>query len=101
MIRPVNHYVLIDPIKPEDITQGGIVLPDTAKIQQPKGTLLAISAKVSDKAVPPIGSVVYYQPFAGALVTVAPPGKPAHTYLLLRPEDIMAVEEPAPTEVVQ
>ena len=41
-MRPLGSRLVIEPIEQEDITAGGIVLPETAKEKPQKGTVLAI-----------------------------------------------------------
>jgi chaperonin GroES len=41
-IKPLGDRVVIEPIEQEDVTAGGIVLPETAKEKPQKGTVLAI-----------------------------------------------------------
>jgi chaperonin GroES len=41
-IKPLGNRVVIEPIEQEDITAGGIVLPETAKEKPQKGTILAV-----------------------------------------------------------
>ncbi|MGW8143403.1 MAG: co-chaperone GroES [Anaerolineales bacterium] len=41
-IKPLGNRVVVEPIEQEDVTSGGIVLPETAKEKPQKGTVLAI-----------------------------------------------------------
>jgi len=41
-IRPLGEKVLIKRLEAEDVTSGGIVLPDTAKEKPQKGIILAV-----------------------------------------------------------
>jgi chaperonin GroES len=41
-LKPLGSRVVIEPIEQEDITAGGIVLPETAKEKPQQGTVLAI-----------------------------------------------------------
>ncbi len=40
-IKPLGNRVVIEPIEQEEITAGGIVLPDTAKEKPQQGVILA------------------------------------------------------------
>ena len=42
MIRPLDDRVVIEPMEAEEKTQGGIVLPDTAKEKPMKGKIIAV-----------------------------------------------------------
>ena len=39
-LRPLGNRIVVEPIEQEDITAGGIVLPETAKEKPQKGTVL-------------------------------------------------------------
>jgi co-chaperonin GroES (HSP10) len=41
-MKPLGSRVVIEPIEQEEMTAGGIVLPETAKEKPQKGTVLAI-----------------------------------------------------------
>ena len=41
-MRPLGSRLVIEPIEQEEVTAGGIVLPETAKEKPQKGTVLAI-----------------------------------------------------------
>ena len=43
-IRPLDDRVVVEPIEAEEMTAGGIVLPDTAKEKPQRGTVLAVGA---------------------------------------------------------
>ena len=40
-LKPLGNRVVVEPIEQEDITAGGIVLPETAKEKPQKGTVIA------------------------------------------------------------
>ncbi len=41
-IKPLGNRLVVEPIEEEEITSGGIVLPETAKEKPQKGTVLAV-----------------------------------------------------------
>lgn len=42
-IRPLNDHVVIKPLKVEEVTKSGIVLPDTAREEKPEqGEVIAV-----------------------------------------------------------
>ncbi len=41
-IKPLGNRLVVEPIEEEEITAGGIVLPETAKEKPQKGTVLAV-----------------------------------------------------------
>ena len=40
-IKPLGNRIVVEPIAEEEVTAGGIVLPETAKEKPQKGTVLA------------------------------------------------------------
>lgn len=91
MIRPLDDRVVIEPMEAEEKTQGGIVLPDTAKEKPMKGKVVAVgegkmleNGKRAELLVKK-GDKVLYGKYAGTEVTVD--GK---EYLVMRESDILA-----------
>ncbi len=91
MIRPLDDRVVIEPMEAEEKTQGGIVLPDSAKEKPMKGKIVAVgdgkmldSGKRAELLVKK-GDKVLYGKYAGTEVTVD--GK---EYLVMRESDILA-----------
>ena len=41
-MRPLDDRVVVEPLEAEEMTAGGIVLPDTAKERPQRGTVLAV-----------------------------------------------------------
>ena len=41
-LKPLGNRVVVEPLEQEEITAGGIVLPETAKEKPQKGTILAV-----------------------------------------------------------
>ena len=41
-LRPLDDRVVVEPLEAEEVTAGGIVLPDTAKEKPQQGTVLAV-----------------------------------------------------------
>ena len=94
-IKPLSDHILIEPIKEEEKTKSGILLPDTAEKEKPeqgrvvavgpgkrnkKGERAPIDVKVGDK--------VLFTKYGPNEIKVE--GK---EYLIAREEDILAVIE--------
>ena len=43
-LRPLDDRVVVEPLEAEEVTAGGIVLPDTAKEKPQRGTVIAVGA---------------------------------------------------------
>ncbi len=91
-MRPLGSRLVIEPIEQEDITAGGIVLPETAKEKPQKGTVLAIGpGERNDKGerIPldvQVGDVVLYAKYSGTEIKYD--GK---KLLILRESDVLAI----------
>jgi chaperonin GroES len=90
-IRPLDDRIVIEPLEAEETTEGGIVLPDTAKEKPTKGKVISVGeGKLLDsgnraKLLVKKGDQVLYGKYAGTEITVS--GK---EYLILREGDILA-----------
>ncbi|MFH1662790.1 MAG: co-chaperone GroES [Chloroflexota bacterium] len=75
-IQPLADRVVIRPIKREEVTKGGIVLPDTIKERPVEGEVLAVGpGRLADdgKRVPmdiKVGDVILYTKYGGTEIKV-------------------------------
>jgi len=91
-IEPLGDKVVVERLKPEDVTAGGIVLPDSAKEKPQEGKVVAIgsgrqteSGEVVKMSVKK-GDRIIFSSYAGTEVSVD--GK---EYLVMPEEDILAI----------
>lgn len=91
-LRPLGDRVVIQPTPREDMTKSGIVLPDTAKEKQSRGTVVAVGEGAWDedgeKRIPldvSEGDQVLYSKYGGTEVTVE-----GEDLLVLRESDVLA-----------
>ena len=93
-LKPLGSRVVVEPLESEEVTAGGIVLPDTAKEKPQKGTILAAGPGDRDEDGKRIaldvkvGDVVLYAKYSGTEIKVD--GK---KLLILRESDILAIVE--------
>lgn len=93
-IRPLHDRVIVKRVEEEAKSQGGIVLPDTAKEKPSRGKVMAVgSGKVTDSGEVrcldvKVGDVVLFGKYAGTEVKVED-----QELLVMREEDIMGVVE--------
>jgi chaperonin GroES len=83
-VKPLGDRVVIEPIEQEDMTAGGIVLPDTAKEKPQKGLVLAVGPDVEGKIK--VENRVLYAKYAGTVIKIDD-----KEVLILREEDILAL----------
>ena len=93
-LKPLGGRVIVEPIEQEDMTAGGIILPETAKEKPQEGKILAAGPGDRDEdgeRIPmevQIGDKVLYAKYSGTEVKMD--GK---KLLILRESDILAVLE--------
>ena len=91
-IRPLGEKVLIRRLEAEEMTSGGIVLPDTAKEKPQKGSVLAVGdgklLKDGSRAELQVskGDKVLFASYAGTEIKVG-----GEEYLLMDESDILAI----------
>ncbi len=91
-LRPLGDRVVIEPSEGEEVTSGGILLPETAKEKPQQGTIIAIGAGRRDedgKLVPmdvSLNDKVLYAKYAGTEIKLD--GKKV---LILKESDILAI----------
>jgi len=90
-LQPLADRVVVKPIEREEVTKGGIVLPDTAKEKPQEGEVVAVGkGRVSDdgKRIPmdvKVGDIVVYAKYGGAEIKVVD-----EELVILRESDILA-----------
>jgi chaperonin GroES len=91
-ITPLGDRVLVKPLEREEVSKGGIVLPDTAKEKPQEGTVLAVGSGrvLEDGTKVPMevktGDRVLYGKYAGTEIKI---GDEEH--LILSERDILGV----------
>ena len=91
-LKPLGSRVVVEPIEMEEMTAGGIVLPETAKEKPQKGKVLSIGPgdrNEEGKRVPmdvSVGDTVLFAKYAGTEIKVE--GK---KLLILKESDLLAI----------
>jgi chaperonin GroES len=91
-LQPLGNRVVIEPVEQEDVTLGGIVLPETAKEKPQKGNILAVGLGDKDengKRIPmdvKLGDQVLFPKYSGTEIKID--GK---KLLIMREADILAI----------
>ena len=88
-IKPLADRVLITPAPAEEVTIGGIIIPDSAKEKPLKGTVTAVGNGTKDEEmIVKVGDTVLYGKYAGTELEVD-----GVKYLMMRQSDILAIVE--------
>ena len=94
-LKPLGGRVIIEPVEQEEITAGGIILPETAKEKPQEGKVLAVGPgdrnEHTGERVPmdlKVGDKILFAKYSGTEIKMD--GK---KLLILRESDILAVLE--------
>ena len=90
-LRPLDDRVVVQPLDAEEVTAGGIVLPDAAKEKPQRGKVIAVGVgKLLDSGARgelsvKVGDEVIYGKYGGSEVEID-----GDEYKILRESDILA-----------
>ena len=91
-VKPLSDLVVVEPAPAEDVSSGGIILPDTAQEKPQQGTIVAAGpGKVSDSGKTVAmevkkGDRILYGKYSGTEFSFE-----GTDYLIMRESDILAV----------
>jgi len=92
-MQPLADRLVVKPIAREEVTKGGIVLPDTAKEKPQEGEVLAVGpGRMTEdgKRIPmdlKVGDIVLYSKYGGTEIKIE-----GEEMIILRESDILAVK---------
>ena len=90
-LQPLADRVVVKPIEREEVTKGGIVLPDTAKEKPQEGEVLAVGpGRLSEDGKRmaidlKVGDIVIYAKYGGSEIKIE-----EEELVILRESDILA-----------
>jgi chaperonin GroES len=93
-LRPLQDRILVQRVKEEEKTKGGIIIPDTAKEKPAEGKVTAVgNGKVGEdgkriKLEIKKGDRILFGKYSGSEVTIE-----GQEYLIMREEDVLGVIE--------
>ena len=91
-LKPLGGRVIVEPIEQEEMTAGGIILPETAKEKPQEGKILAVGkGKLNDegKLIPmdvKVGDRVLYGKYSGSELKIDD-----QDCLIMHQEDILGI----------
>lgn len=91
-LKPLNDRVLVKRLESEEVTKGGIIIPDSAKEKPIKGEVVAVGpGKVTDKGerikmTVDKGDTVLFNKYAGTEIKLD-----GDELLVMREDDILAI----------
>ncbi|MDO4423401.1 MAG: co-chaperone GroES [Pseudomonadota bacterium] len=95
MFKPLHNYVLLERIEEENITAGGIIIPDNAREKPVRGRVIATGTGVynGDKLIPVSvkeNDVVLFAKWASSANEIKLEGR---DYVLIKETDILGIIE--------
>jgi len=90
-LRPLDDRIVVQPLEPEEVTAGGIVLPDAAREKPQRGKVVAVGAgRLLDSGARgelsvAVGDEVIFGKYGGSEVEVN-----GEEYKILRESDVLA-----------
>jgi chaperonin GroES len=91
-LKPLGSRVVVEPLEQEEVTAGGIVLPETAKEKPQKGMVLSVGPGDRDDAGKRIamdvavGDTVLFAKYAGTEIKID-----NKKILIMRESDLLAI----------
>lgn len=90
-VKPLGDRILVEVLEAEEVTKGGIVLPDTAKEKPQQGKIVAVgTGKYIDGKLLPLevkkGDVVLYGKYSGTELKIDD-----RQLLMLKEEDVLGI----------
>lgn len=86
-MKPINDRVVVRPAAAEEMTKGGIIIPDTAKEKPQRGEVVSVGpGKDGNAMTVNVGDVVLYGKYAGQELNYE-----GVDYLIMREDDILVI----------
>ena len=95
MFKPSHNYVLLERLEEENITAGGIIIPDNAREKPVRGRVIATGTGIysGDKLIPVTvkeNDVVLFAKWASSVNEIKLEGR---DYVLIKETDILGILE--------
>jgi chaperonin GroES len=93
-LRPLYDRLLVERVESEEVTKGGIILPDSAKEKPQQGKVIAVGEgkRMEDGKLIPMavkaGDTILFGKYSGSEVKID--GK---EFLIMREDDVMGIVE--------
>jgi chaperonin GroES len=94
MLKPLGDRIIVEAVTAEEVTKGGIVLPDSAKEKPQEGNVVAVGpGRVMDngKTAPmevKVGDRVVYSKYGGSEIKIN-----GSEFVVLRQDDVLGIVE--------
>lgn len=91
-VRPLYDRVLVERLDTEEMTKGGIIIPETAKEKPKEGRVVAVGNGIilPDGTIKPLdvkkGDKILFSQYGGTEINIE-----GNDYLILREEEVLAI----------
>lgn len=91
-MRPLQDRILVQQLEEDEMSAGGIIIPDTAKEKPYQGKVITVGngKKMDDGSIRPLevkkGDVILFEKYAGTAVKLD-----GEDYMILREDEVLAV----------
>ena len=86
-MKPINDRVVVKPAQADEKTNGGIIIPDTAKEKPQRGEIIAVGpGKDGNLMTVQSGDIVLYGKYAGQEINYK-----GVDYLIMKEDDILVI----------
>jgi chaperonin GroES len=92
--RPLYDRILVEKVESEEITKGGIIVPDSAKEKPQQGKVIAVGQgkRLEDGKLVPLevkaGDTILFGKYSGSEIKIE-----GNEYLIMKEEDVLGLVE--------
>jgi chaperonin GroES len=92
--RPLYDRILVERVESEEVTKGGIILPDSAKEKPQQGKVIAVGhgKRLDDGKLIPLevkaGDMILFGKYSGSEIKVE-----GNEYLIMKEDDVLGLIE--------
>jgi chaperonin GroES len=92
--RPLHDRVLVERMESEEVTKGGIILPDTAKEKPQQGKIISVGTgkRTEDGKIIPMelkaGDTILFGKYSGSEIKIE-----GNEYLIMKEDDVLGLVE--------
>jgi chaperonin GroES len=92
--RPLYDRILVERVESEEITRGGIIVPDSAKEKPQQGKVIAVGQgkRLEDGKLVPLevkaGDTILFGKYSGSEIKIE-----GNEYLIMKEEDVLGLVE--------
>jgi chaperonin GroES len=92
MFTPLNKRILIKPNEAQDLSKGGLYIPDSAKERPQIGTIVAVALDCEVLNQEAVGSRVMYGKYAGGSIELtAKDSEEKETFLIVPEKELLGI----------